>query len=615
MAFRLAALTVTFAILGGYWSRNQETLCRCRPGDDCWPSKATWDQLNETIGGNLAQLRPVGAVCHEADYIESACNDLIQNYRNTTWRVENPGRFQQTLGNIGERKSKVVTLKIPPESSQCHQGRVSHYSAYVQSVAEVQHVVRFAASHRLRITIRNTGHDLAGRSSAPNSLQIHTAGLKGIHHMDSFTPHAPVGQSVIPEGPAVRVGAGVLTVDLYSAAADGGFTVVGGSCSTVGIAGGWIQGGGYGILTPSRGLGVDNLLEVGVVTAEGEYVIANQYQNHDLFWAIRGGGGGTFGVIVDVTMRTYPDTPIVVSKMNIISPDGADNVFWNAVTDLLHTIPMLVDRGDAVQAFAMPILPDNAAFLTIESYLINNTHPGGQEALDDLRDRIEAHGLSVQSSEESFDRISSYLALPKGLEQAGIGMMAASRLISRDLMVSDDGPSHISQTLAKLTFSPGDVVSLEGMVGGPAVQRSGAEKRATHPSWQSAWMSLSLGRGLPSVPDWATYNRVQHELATTQLPALEALEHGMMGGYLGTPFPYEAHPSKVFWGSNYDRLLDVKAEWDPEDLFMTRMGIGSERWDDEGICQVNLLDRHLWPYLQHVQVRLFSFLDHIHDSI
>lgn len=110
---------------------------------------------------------------------------------------------------------------------------------------------QIAVSHRLRPTIRNTGHDLAGRSSAPESLQLHTAGLKGIVHVESFTPQAPAGQSAPSDGPAVTVGAGVLTGDLYSAAADGGFTVVGRSCSTVGVAGGWIQGGGYGILTPS----------------------------------------------------------------------------------------------------------------------------------------------------------------------------------------------------------------------------------------------------------------------------------------------------------------------------------------------------------------------------
>lgn len=138
----------------------------------------------------------------------------------------------------------------------------------MESVQQVQQVVRFAAIHHLRLSIRNTGHDLAGRSSAPGSLQIHTAGLKGIQHTDSFHPTAPWGRAVESAGPAVTVGAGVMTGELYTAAAEAGYTVVGGSCSTVGIAGGWIQGGGYGILSPSRGLGVDNVLELSMVTAE-----------------------------------------------------------------------------------------------------------------------------------------------------------------------------------------------------------------------------------------------------------------------------------------------------------------------------------------------------------
>lgn len=133
---------------------------------------------------------------------------------------------------------------------------------------DVQAVVRFAAKHQIRLAVRNTGHDLAGRSTAPDSLQIHTAALKGIQFTESFRPTMPWGQKASSQGPAVTVGAGVMTGELYSAAAEGGYVVVGGSCSTVGIAGGWMQGGGYGILSPSRGLGSDNVLEVSLVTAE-----------------------------------------------------------------------------------------------------------------------------------------------------------------------------------------------------------------------------------------------------------------------------------------------------------------------------------------------------------
>lgn len=149
----------------------------------------------------------------------------------------------------------------------CEQGRVARYSAAVSSIDEVQSVVRFAAEHRLRLAIRNTGHDLAGRSTAPDAVQIHTVGLKGISYIADFQPEAPVGGRVVSQGPAVTVGAGVLTGEIYAAGATGGYTVVGGSCSTVGVAGGWMQGGGYGILSPRFGLGVDNVLQFNLVTA------------------------------------------------------------------------------------------------------------------------------------------------------------------------------------------------------------------------------------------------------------------------------------------------------------------------------------------------------------
>lgn len=85
-----------------------------------------------------------------------------------------------------------------------------------------------------------------------------------------------------------------------------------------------------------------------------------------------------------MTIQNTKTIIFFVSKMNIFSPSGADYTFWGAVTDLLQTIPTLVDRYGAVRAFTMPVLPKNGSFLIIKSYIINNTHPGGQKALDEL---------------------------------------------------------------------------------------------------------------------------------------------------------------------------------------------------------------------------------------
>lgn len=74
----------------------------------------------------------------------------------------------------------------------------------------------------------------------------------------------------------------------------------------MGVVGGWLQGGGHGALTPRYGLGVDNVVEVEVVTVDGQVRTANLCQNSDLFWALRGGGGGTWGVVTKATFLAHP---------------------------------------------------------------------------------------------------------------------------------------------------------------------------------------------------------------------------------------------------------------------------------------------------------------------
>ena len=139
------------------------------------------------------------------------------------------------------------------------------YSAAVESVDQVQAAVRFAQRHRVRLVVRNTGHDTAGRSSAPDSFQIHTHRMKQIEYHDNFRAVS----SDIDQGPAVSVGAGVLLGEMYARGARDGWVVVGGECPTVGATGGFLQGGGVSSFHSFiNGLAVDNVLEFEIVTAK-----------------------------------------------------------------------------------------------------------------------------------------------------------------------------------------------------------------------------------------------------------------------------------------------------------------------------------------------------------
>ena len=90
-------------------------------------------------------------------------------------------------------------------------------------------------------------------------------------------------------------------------------------------------------------LGVDNVLEMTIVTADGNHVVANSYSNPDLFWALRGGGGGTWGVLTSVTYRTHPSTPFSAAFIlaNSTNPTSTQNL----LTEIIRLTPSLVEQG------------------------------------------------------------------------------------------------------------------------------------------------------------------------------------------------------------------------------------------------------------------------------
>jgi FAD/FMN-containing dehydrogenase len=105
--------------------------------------------------------------------------------------------------------------------------------------------------------------------------------------------------------PAVSVGAGAIWLHVYDAVTTkAGRYVQGGGCTTVGVAG-LVQSGGFGNFSKNYGTAAASLLEAEVVTADGEVRIANDCSNPDLFWALNGGGGGTFGVVTRLTLKTH----------------------------------------------------------------------------------------------------------------------------------------------------------------------------------------------------------------------------------------------------------------------------------------------------------------------
>jgi FAD/FMN-containing dehydrogenase len=188
--------------------------------------------------------------------------------------------------------------------------------------------------------IKGTGHDYLGRSCAPGSLMIWTHRMREVTVHDSFVP---AGSPADTKGvPAITVGAGTRWLEAYQALLPYGRYVQGGGCVTVGAAGGFVQGGGFGSLSRRYGTAAGNVLEAEVVLASGEIVIANAVQHPDLFWALRGGGGGTFGVVSRLTMATYP-APQTLGMVAGTITASSDADFRRLLGRLALVLPGLCD--------------------------------------------------------------------------------------------------------------------------------------------------------------------------------------------------------------------------------------------------------------------------------
>ncbi len=176
-----------------------------------------------------------------------------------------------------------------------------------------------------------------GKSTGPGSIGIWMHYLKDIELYDYQSPHYT--------GKAMKMGAGVQGFEAYAAAHSQGLSVTGGECPTVGLAGGYTQGGGHSALSSKYGLAADQTLEWEVITGTGRYLRASRYQNSDLYWALSGGGGGTFGVVLSMTSKAHTDIPVSAANLTFTNEGTTQDKFYEAVSTFHSSLPAMVDAG------------------------------------------------------------------------------------------------------------------------------------------------------------------------------------------------------------------------------------------------------------------------------
>jgi hypothetical protein len=219
------------------------------------------------------------------------------------------------------------------------------YPAYVinaTSPEQISTALKWAGQNDIRVIVKSTGHSYAGRSIGYASLSIWTHNLRGVEYIEDFKPTSCPHNGTMK---AARVAAGQTGMEVQLEMSKHNLLAITGANPDVGLVG-WLTGGGHGFLTQTYGMGADNLLEATIVTPNGEVLLTNPCNNAELFYAIRGGGGGTYGVVTEVIVRVYP-TPKTTShtlKVTSLAPDKVSE-FYDCLGFLHAEMQRLKDGG------------------------------------------------------------------------------------------------------------------------------------------------------------------------------------------------------------------------------------------------------------------------------
>ena len=591
---------------------------RCRPSYATWPSQSAWKRLNDAVGGNLIPVEfPLSIL--KTDPKSTAAKRLSKDLRNPYYIGDQPG-LTQTLGWVDAWATKP-----------------SVYAVAARSADDIVEAVNFARENSLRLVVKGGGHSYQGTSNAPDSLLIWTRHMHDIAMHDGFVPQG-CERAMQPQ-PAVTLGAGTIWMQAYQAVTtQAGKYVQGGGCTTVGVAG-LIQSGGFGSHSKHYGTSAGSLLEAEVVTADGTIRIANACKNSDLFWALKGGGGGSFGVVSKLTVRLH-DLPEFFGGANFAIKAASDDTYRRLIREFVSFYSEhLFNEHWGEQA---RVNSDNTLEIAMVSQGLDTDHAKKvwQPFLGWVRRSPSSYSLKrpviaswparrmwdVQWWKEHwpemvfpdtnpliglFDHLLAVVVQPildiddrpgagpnnawwKGDGgQVGWFIWGYESLWLPASLLKGDSQQRLADALfAGSRYSSVGLHFNKGLAGAPSDVIAAAKNTAMNPSVLNAFALAIVADGQgPAYPGISGHEpsvaegRKAAERIDRCIDQLRAVA-GEAGAYASESNYFEKDFQQAYWGSNYRRLVEIKRKYDPDGLFFVHNGVGSEQWSADGFTKM-----------------------------